>query len=76
MACNSGGPLESVEDGVTGFLTNPDPKKWAQKIFTILDNNNKSKRVEMKVKAKERVKKLFTIDVFAKSLESIVKEMK
>jgi len=26
MACNSGGPLESVDNGVTGYLQAPDEK--------------------------------------------------
>ena len=28
IACNSGGPLESVADGETGYLLPPDEKKW------------------------------------------------
>jgi len=32
FACNSGGPLESVEDGVTGFLMEPKTEVWAAKI--------------------------------------------
>lgn len=28
IACNSGGPLESVADKETGFLIEPDHKKW------------------------------------------------
>ena len=30
MACNSGGPLESVDHGKTGYLLPPDPEKWGQ----------------------------------------------
>ena len=29
IACNSGGPLESIEDGKTGFLRAPDQAIWA-----------------------------------------------
>jgi len=36
VACNSGGPLESVEDGVTGFLREPTVEKWSQKISDLL----------------------------------------
>ena len=28
LACNSGGPLESVEHGVSGYLMPPDPEVW------------------------------------------------
>ena len=29
IACNSGGPLESVQDGVTGFLRAPEVDQWS-----------------------------------------------
>ena len=35
MACNSGGPLESVKDGETGFLLPPDETKWGNKIVEL-----------------------------------------
>ena len=28
IACNSGGPLESIVHGKTGFLLPPEPEKW------------------------------------------------
>ena len=37
IACNSGGPLESVEDGVTGFLLPPKTEIWGDKISEMLD---------------------------------------
>ena len=39
IACNSGGPLESIEHNRTGFLIEPDPKLWAQKISQILKDD-------------------------------------
>jgi alpha-1,3/alpha-1,6-mannosyltransferase len=32
IACNSGGPLESVDDKVTGFLLPPNEKLWGKQI--------------------------------------------
>lgn len=29
IACNSGGPTESIRDGETGFLCDPDPAAFA-----------------------------------------------
>ena len=29
IACNSGGPLESIENNRTGFLIEPNPNMWA-----------------------------------------------
>ena len=34
MACNSGGPLESVDNGVTGYLQSPNETLWGEQIFT------------------------------------------
>ena len=28
IACNSGGPLETIKHNRTGFLLEPDPKQW------------------------------------------------
>lgn len=36
IACNSGGPLESVEDGKTGYLVPPDGEQWGRKVIAIL----------------------------------------
>lgn len=40
MACNSGGPLESVADGETGYLQPPVEEMWGEKINTILGGSN------------------------------------
>lgn len=39
IACNSGGPLESIENNRTGFLIEPNPSMWAQKISQILKDD-------------------------------------
>lgn len=39
IACNSGGPLESVHDKHTGYLLPPTPALWATKINSILQDN-------------------------------------
>ena len=36
IACNSGGPLETVSDGQTGHLCPPDPRLWAEKMRHLL----------------------------------------
>jgi alpha-1,3/alpha-1,6-mannosyltransferase len=37
VAINSGGPLESIADGKTGFLLEKDPRKWAA-VFKRIEN--------------------------------------
>jgi alpha-1,3/alpha-1,6-mannosyltransferase len=39
IACNSGGPLESVDDQHTGYLLGPVPELWAEKINRILTDS-------------------------------------
>lgn len=39
LACNSGGPLESVADGKTGYLMAPDAEEWGQKILQVVNGS-------------------------------------
>jgi alpha-1,3/alpha-1,6-mannosyltransferase len=39
IACNSGGPLESVDDCKTGYLLSPDSEEWGKKITRILNSS-------------------------------------
>lgn len=32
VACNSGGPLESIENEETGYLLEPNSKVWGEKL--------------------------------------------
>jgi len=36
IACNSGGPLESIANEKTGYLIEPSEEKWGNRIFDIL----------------------------------------
>lgn len=36
IACNSGGPLESIRDGITGFLVDPEPRAFADAMASLL----------------------------------------
>jgi alpha-1,3/alpha-1,6-mannosyltransferase len=74
IACNSGGPLESVDDGKTGFLVAPDHELWGQKIIEIM-NASQDRQVEMRDNAKKREKAMFTKEVFAEQLDTIMQEM-
>ena len=38
IACNSGGPTESIVDGVTGFLCEPTPAAFAAAARRLLDD--------------------------------------
>ena len=51
---DSGGPKEFIEDGVTGFLSEPDPRDLAQKIQRICDVSEQEIR-EMGERARQKV---------------------
>ncbi|CAL1374045.1 unnamed protein product [Linum trigynum] len=38
IACNSGGPVESINDGVTGFLCDPTPQAFSQAMAKFLED--------------------------------------
>ena len=70
LACNSGGPLETVVEGKTGYLLEPEAEQWAEKIAAILEQPKKAS--EMGQEGQIHVKKHFTIEAFGDQLEEIV----
>ena len=67
IACNSGGPLESIDPGKTGYLLPPEPELWTQQINDIL-----TKGLYTGKAGKHRVIDLFSQDSFADSLVSLM----
>lgn len=55
IACNSGGPLESIVHGETGFLLPPEPSLWTDQINEIMTKN-----IKTGVAGKKRVIDLFS----------------
>lgn len=56
IACNSGGPLESVDHGETGYLITPNEELWGKKIYELLSSEDRDKQLEKMTRAaKERV---------------------
>lgn len=70
IACNSGGPKESVIDGVTGFLKSPDPIEFAKGMRDCLSDV----RI-MGSDARKRVFSTFSRKAFGATLESILRDM-
>jgi len=69
VAVDSGGPRESVVDGVTGRLLAPDPQTWARAITKLL--GDAAGRRAMGLRGRERVRELFSLGAFADRLERI-----
>jgi alpha-1,3/alpha-1,6-mannosyltransferase len=70
IACNSGGPLETIEDGVSGFLLETIPQLWAEAMTTLATDENF--REKMSYDGVQTVKLNFSIRSLEKKLVKIV----
>jgi alpha-1,3/alpha-1,6-mannosyltransferase len=78
VACNSGGPLESVINDKTGYLVNPDPESFSNAILKYLSLNKSEKQTMKNVNifliykktSIKHIKDKFSLDTFSKQLES------
>eukprot|EP00898_Chlorokybus_atmophyticus_P008527 jgi/Chlat1/8676/Chrsp88S08074 len=72
IACGSGGPVESIIDGETGFLCHSSPDHFARAMLKLLDD--KVSR-DMGEKARARVVNKFSRGVFGAKLEAAVLQL-
>ncbi|KAH7340158.1 alpha-1,3-mannosyltransferase ALG2 [Rhizoctonia solani] len=76
VACDSGGPMESVVDPDkragggerTGFLLPPDPDLWARALQTIL-RFSPDQRASIATTARHRVKEMFSLESLTLGME-------
>lgn len=77
LACDSGGPTETVvdqpSDQRTGWLYRPQPSVWAQALEEIC-NLSETDRKALSQRARDRAQKMFGMDAMAKSLEEVLEE--
>lgn len=77
LACDSGGPTESVVDAPgeerTGWLRPPDAEVWADALAEIMDLSVEG-RGAIASHAKTRAREYFGMEAMAKSLESALRE--
>jgi alpha-1,3/alpha-1,6-mannosyltransferase len=45
IACNSGGPVETVKDGETGFLCNPTPEEFSLAMAKLIQDPQMASRM-------------------------------
>ncbi|KAI0933457.1 hypothetical protein AcV5_005596 [Taiwanofungus camphoratus] len=78
LACNSGGPTESVVDHPpnerTGWLRPPEPEKWAEALTEII-NLSTDERQELAARARRRAQTKFGMEAMAKGLEGALQEV-
>ncbi|EGN96370.1 glycosyltransferase family 4 protein [Serpula lacrymans var. lacrymans S7.3] len=77
LACNSGGPTESVVDSPieqkTGWLRAPEAKLWAE-VLTEISSLTKEQRNVLATRSRNRARELFGMDSMAKKMEVVLQE--
>lgn len=68
IACNSGGPRETVDHGNTGYLCEPTPDSMAQFMYRIFKSDTKG----MGLRGKTVLKEKFSNESFARNLKKIL----
>ncbi|KAJ3044793.1 Alpha-1,3-mannosyltransferase-like protein [Rhizophlyctis rosea] len=70
VAVNTGGPTETVVDGVTGYLRPAEPEAFADAVALLL--KDEERRKEMGLRGMKHVKASFSLDSFVRQLEDII----
>ncbi|XP_026455097.1 alpha-1,3/1,6-mannosyltransferase ALG2-like [Papaver somniferum] len=70
IACNSGGPVETVKDGVTGFLCQPTSEDFSLAMAKFISNRSMAER--MGGEARRHVGKSFSTKIFGRRLNQYV----
>jgi len=73
IACNSGGPLETVIDNETGYHCEPNYKSFAQKMLSFVYDKSLSR--EMGINGRNHVKQTFSSLRFKKHLQHIIEQL-
>jgi alpha-1,3/alpha-1,6-mannosyltransferase len=74
VACNSGGPLETITHGETGYLVEPTPESFADGILKVLQMKNSDYNLISK-KARQNVIEKFSLESFSEQLNKIIVEL-
>ncbi|KAF4320127.1 hypothetical protein BBO99_00002454 [Phytophthora kernoviae] len=75
VAVTSGGPLESVADGETGFLCEQKPEAFAEAMAKLCGPSNSDKVAKMGAKGRERAQKIFSLETFGDTLLDLVNQV-
>lgn len=66
IACNSGGPVETIKDGETGFLCDPTPQQFSLAMAKLTQDPQMAKR--MSDEARRHVTESFSTKIFGQRL--------
>jgi alpha-1,3/alpha-1,6-mannosyltransferase len=73
IATSTGGPLETIADGRTGFLVKPTADEFAMALFNLMSDNKKHKA--MCIAARVRVIQNFSFVAFQRKLNDILNKL-
>uniref|UniRef100_A0A914RI11 Glycosyl transferase family 1 domain-containing protein n=1 Tax=Parascaris equorum TaxID=6256 RepID=A0A914RI11_PAREQ len=73
IAVNSGGPKESIVDGVSGFLVDAEVDAFANKMAQLVRGEVDAVRIGED--GRKRVESMFTFNKFAHQLEMLVQSV-
>ncbi|KAG5438551.1 hypothetical protein PCANB_002655 [Pneumocystis canis] len=69
LAQNNGGPLETIDDGVTGWLRESNDMEWARILRKILFEFTDTKRIAMGEKGRQKVIRYFSRESMIQTLQ-------
>ncbi|KAI8001515.1 Alpha-1,3/1,6-mannosyltransferase ALG2 [Camellia lanceoleosa] len=70
IACNSGGPVETIKNGVTGFLCDPRPQDFSLAMAKFIQDPQTAER--MGLEARQHVTESFSTKIFGQRLNRIL----
>lgn len=73
IACNSGGPIETIKHDITGFLCHPSPKEFALAMSKLINNPGLPER--MGKDARNHVMDKFSTRIFGQQLNRYVLDL-
>lgn len=74
IACNSGGPTETIINDSTGFLCDPFEEDFGKAMARFVGNDGKTSEI-MGEKGRKRVQQNFSFEAFAEKLNFIIQEL-
>ncbi|XAR68269.1 GDP-Man:Man(1)GlcNAc(2)-PP-dolichol alpha-1,3-mannosyltransferase [Bertholletia excelsa] len=70
IACNSGGPVETIKNGVTGFLCDPTPQQFSLAMAKFIQDPQMAEK--MGAEARQHVTESFSTKIFGQHLNQIL----
>ncbi|TQE03153.1 hypothetical protein C1H46_011324 [Malus baccata] len=73
IACNSGGPVETVKNGETGFLCDCDPREFSLAMAKLIKDPQMAQR--MGIEARQHVTESFSTKIFGQHLNQYIADV-